>query len=232
MFDKERYSRHLMIGGFDEVHQERLTKSKVLVVGAGGLGAPIVQYLTSSGVGEIGIVEHDTVSLSNLQRQILFKEKHVGVSKGELTKQWVEDLNSSINCNLYDCWLNEDNVEQILTGYDLVIGATDNFNSRKLMDLTCCKLKIPYMHGSIMEFSGQVALFMPEQQIRYSDLFPMVDDDTVSHSIGVVGALPGVVGSIMAIEAIKYITGLGSTIAGKMILYDGLNSSQEIVSFD
>jgi len=222
--EKERYSRHLIIGGFGVESQEKLKCSSVLVIGAGGLGCPVIQYLVAAGVGKIGIVDADVVSLSNLQRQILYTEEEIGQSKANIAAIKMSKLNSSINIQVFDRFLTEELADQLFTEYDVVIGCADNFNSRYLIDTKSKQFKIPFVHGSIHEFEGQLCVFNYQGSGSYTDLFGMQPSEPVG-PIGVVGAIPGVIGSLMAMAAIKIITGIGSVNANRLLIYNALDNS-------
>lgn len=222
--EKERYDRHLQITDFDELRQLRLRQAKVLVVGAGGLGCPVIQYLVAAGVGYMGVVDGDVVSLSNLQRQILYAEDEVGDPKADLAADKMRRLNSSVHIEVYRQLLDESLAEKIFSGYDVVLGCTDNFRSRYLIDAFSKKHSIPFVHGSIHEFEGQLCVFNFQGGASYADVFG--DEPSASAKpVGVIGALPGIVGSLMAMEAIKIITGMGEVCSSKLMLFNALNNS-------
>lgn len=217
--EKERYNRHLIIPEIGEAGQEKLKSAKVLVIGAGGLGCPILLYLAAAGVGYIGIVDGDTVSCSNLQRQILFTEEEIGKSKAEIAGEKLRKLNSSVNIRIFPTFLDEALAEELFKEYDLVVGATDNFPSRYIIDRYTQKAGIPFVHGSILEFEGQVCVFNYRGSLSYSDLFP---DPTESSELplGVMGVLPGIIGSIMGAEVLKIITGIGEVLSNHLLIYN------------
>ncbi len=218
---KERYKRHILLEEVGEEGQEKLLQAKVLVVGAGGLGAPVLQYLTAAGIGCIGIVDADQVTLSNLQRQILYKEEHLGKDKVEVAQQTLNSLNSMVQIKTYKCFLTYENAEKIIADYDVVVGATDNFKSRVLIDTTTKKLSIPFVHASIGEFEGQVSVFNYKNGPSYQDLFPEVPDDN-NLIAGVMGYLPGVVGSLQVAEVLKIILESGGVLSGRLLVYNSL----------
>lgn len=227
---QERYSRHLILHEIGEQGQQKLLKAKVLVIGAGGLGAPILQYLVAAGIGTIGIVDADEVSLSNLQRQILYREEDVRKSKANIAKETLSRLNSDVNIIAYPFMLNQSNADEIISEYDVVVGATDNFESRILMDQITKIQRKPFVHGSIGEFEGQVSVFNYQGGPSYTNLYP----DTPESSdlpLGVMGVLPGVVGSLQAVEVIKIITEIGDVLSGKLLIYDALNCSFQKLTF-
>lgn len=227
---KERYNRHILLSEIGEKGQEKLLNAKVLVIGAGGLGAPVLQYLVAAGVGNIGIVDSDVVSLSNLQRQILYRENQIGLSKVEQSKKTLHQLNSDIKLDSFNCTLTENNAEELITKYDIIVGATDNFDSRKCIDIITKKQKKAFVHASIGEFEGQVSVFNFQNGPSYFDLFP----DTALESnlpLGVLGVLPGIIGSMQACEVIKIILGIGEILSGKLLVYDALTCNSQIINF-
>lgn len=227
---KERYNRHIILSEIGEEGQKKLLNAKVLVVGAGGLGAPILQYLVAAGVGNIGIVDADSVSLSNLQRQILYKEDQIGLSKAEQAKTTLNQLNSDVKISYYPFMLDDDNVHEIISKYDIVVGATDNFKSRKCIDKITKAQSKAFVHASIGEFEGQISVFNYKNGPSYSDLFP----DTPNESdlpLGVIGVLPGIIGSMQACETIKIILEIGEILSGKLLVYDALTHDTNIIQF-
>ena len=234
----KRYSRHLILPEIGVQGQEKLLESKVLVIGAGGLGAPVLQYLAAAGVGSIGIVDYDTVEESNLQRQVLFGTSSVGVRKSEASAKRIADLNPSIQITQYPEHLNSSNALQILGKYDLIIDGTDNFPTRYLVNDACVILGKPFIYGSIYRFEGQVSVFNlkagEERPPNYRDLFPEPPPPNMVPSCaegGVVGALPGIIGSIQASEAIKVITGSGKPLSGRLFILDALTMDTRIIKF-
>lgn len=226
---KERYSRHTILPEIGEGGQEKLLKTSVLVVGAGGLGAPILQYLVAAGIGTIGIVDSDVVSLSNLQRQILYRENEIGISKVEKAKETLEKLNSECTINTYPVILDESNAEEIISQYEIVVGATDNFSSRKCIDAVTKRQGKPFVHGSIQEFEGQVSVFNYKGSFSYSDLFPTTPEESAL-PIGVMGVLPGIIGSMQACEVIKIAVGIGEVLSGKLLVYNALNAQCNVLN--
>ena len=225
---KERYARHLILSKIGEDGQEKLLKARVLVVGAGGLGAPVLQYLVAAGVGNIGIVDADAVSVSNLQRQILYDESHIGLSKAKMSKERLNALNSDVQIATYPFILEEINADEIISNYDIVVGCTDNFESRLLIDNITKSQKKPFVHASIGEFEGQVAVFNYKGSISYQDLFGNVSNDA-NLPLGVMGILPGIIGSLQATEVIKIICGVGEVLSNKLLLYDALACEMQVV---
>ncbi len=227
---KERYNRHIVLPQIGMEGQKKLQAAKVLVVGAGGLGTPILQYLTGAGVGTLGIVDPDKVSLSNLQRQVLYNESQVGQGKASKAKEVLEKLNSEVTINAYEAVFDEKNAEELISSYDVIVGATDNFASRKCIDTYTKKLGKPFVHGSIGEFEGQVTVFNYKGGMAYSDLFPDTPEEE-GMPIGVMGVLPGIIGSIQAAETIKIIVGKGQVLAGRILVYDAMEARIEILNF-
>lgn len=228
-----RYSRHLVLPGFGEEAQLKLKKAKVLVVGAGGLGCPVLLYLTAAGVGEIGVIDFDEVSESNLQRQVLFTMDDLEKGKAESAVVRLSKLNPQITLNPIAQKLTSSNALEILKGYDLIIDATDNFPTRYLINDACVLLDIPLIYGSIFRYEGQVAIFNYKGSLNYRDLYPSppapgsVPD---CEQGGVLGVLAGIIGSIQASEAIKVITGIGAPLTGKLLILDSLTLETQIIS--
>jgi molybdopterin/thiamine biosynthesis adenylyltransferase len=228
--NKERYNRHIILPEIGEEGQQKLEKASVLVVGAGGLGAPILQYLVAAGIGRIGIVDADIVSLSNLQRQILYREQDLGLSKVQQAKATLQGLNAACQIDTYNVLLDEFNAEELIARYDIVVGATDSFASRLLIDKHTKNQRKPFVHGSICAFSGQVSVFNFDGGPSYTDLFPDTPQETML-PLGVMGVLPGIIGSMQACEVLKIILGIGDVLSGKLLLYDALKVKSEVISF-
>ena len=223
MVDMDRYARHISLPDVGIEGQRLINKSRILVIGAGGLGSPVLLYLAAAGVGEIGIIDDDIVDLSNLQRQIIHAESNIGTSKVESAKAQILSINSTIKVTTWNTRLSPDNAQEILTGWDIVIDGTDNIPTRYLVDDICKLNQIPWIYGSIYRFEGQASVFNFEGGPCYRDLFP---EPPPSNSIpscaegGVFGVLPGVIGSIQATEAIKIIINKGQSLSGKLLIYD------------
>lgn len=222
----DRYARHIMLRELGGAGQQRLRKAKVLVVGAGGLGSPVLQYLAAAGVGTIGVIDDDHVSLSNLQRQVLFDEEQLDMPKVFAAQIKLAALNPHIEIRPYNRRLDEDNAEELIAEYDLVLDGTDSFQTRSLVNRACVAQSVPLISGAISQWEGQVSLFHPQTGAPcYACIFPEEPAEGLAPSCaeaGVVGALPGIIGSIMAAEAIKHITGAGQTLAGEMLIFDAL----------
>ncbi len=225
---KNRYHRHLLLPEVGDEGQQKLLDAKVLMLGAGGLGSPSALYLAAAGVGTIGIVDMDVVDSSNLQRQILHNTDRIGERKVDSAKKTLTLINPDVNVVTYDARLGADNIMDILDGYDVVVDGADNFPSRYLLNDASVKLGIPVVHGSIFRFEGQVTVFDPHSGPTYRDLLPEPPPAHLAPSCaeaGVLGVLPGIVGSIQALETIKLILGLGDTLSGRLLAFDALDMS-------
>ena len=224
----ERYSRHLIIPGFGETAQRRLKNARVLVVGAGGLGSPVLLYLAAAGVGTLGIVDDDDVDVSNLQRQVIHGVSDVGSSKADSAARSIAELNPLVHVVLHREHLDNSNVLEIFAGYDLVVDGTDNFATRYLVNDAAEILGKPYVWGSILRFDGQVSVFWGLHGPTYRDLFPQAPPAGSVPSCaegGVLGVLCAQIGSVMATEAIKLVTGTGRTLLGRVLVFNALEMS-------
>ena len=220
---RNRYQRHVLLPEVGVEGQAKLLASKVLLLGAGGLGSPAAMYLAAAGVGTIGIVDMDVVDASNLQRQILHNLDRVGDRKVDSAKKTLTMLNPDVNVVTYDTRLSAENVMQILAGYDVIVDGADNFPSRYLLNDASVKLGIPVVHGSIFRFEGMVSVFHPILGPTYRDMVPEPPPAELAPSCaeaGVLGVLPGIVGSIQALEALKLILNLGESLIGKILAID------------
>jgi molybdopterin/thiamine biosynthesis adenylyltransferase/rhodanese-related sulfurtransferase len=220
-----RYSRHLIIPDVAMTGQKRLKNAKVLCVGAGGLGSPALLYLAAAGVGTLGIVEFDTVDESNLQRQIIHGQSDIGRSKAESARDSVNEINPLVKVILHDTRLDNDNVLEIFSQYDLIVDGTDNFATRYMVNDAAVLLDKPYVWGSIYRFDGQASVFWNKYGPNYRDLYPDPPPPGMVPSCaegGVLGVLCASIGSIMATEAIKVITGIGEPLVGRLMIYDAL----------
>ncbi len=225
---RDRYKRHLLLPEVGEAGQQRLLESKVLLLGAGGLGSHPAMYLAAAGVGTLGIVEMDVVDNSNLQRQILHNIDRVGDRKVDSAKKTLTLLNPDINVVGYDVRFGAENVLDILDGYDVVVDGTDNFPTRYLLNDAALIKRIPVVHGSIFRFEGQVTVFDPYVGPCYRCLLPEPPPPELAPSCaeaGVLGVLPGIIGSIQALEAIKLLLDLGDPLRGRLLAYDALEQS-------
>ncbi len=243
MLSKEeisRYNRHLILPGFGVQSQEKLKQSKVLVIGAGGLGCPVLLYLTAAGVGEIGIVDFDTVEESNLQRQVLFTVNDIGKPKAEVAAAKLSLQNQFIKFNTYSLRLENKSALAIFPEYDIIIDGTDNFATRYLVNDACVLLGKPLVHGAIYKFEGQVSVFNYTDRSgktgpSYRCLFPVppaAGSVANCSEIGVLGVLPGIIGTLQATEAIKLITGIGEPLSGKLMLFDALTMNSTLVKIN
>jgi len=229
---KERYSRHLLLPEVGEAGQLKLLDSKVLLIGAGGLGSPCALYLAAAGVGTLGLVDMDVVDRSNLQRQIIHTEARVGTSKVASARESIEQLNPDVKVVAYETRLDASNVEEIFSAYDVIIDGTDNLPTRYLVNDACVKMGKPNVHGAVYRFEGQLTVFWPASPENpsgcYRCMFPNPPDASAAPScseIGVLGILPGVMGLLQATEALKLLLNMGEPLLGKMLYYDALRSS-------
>jgi len=225
---RNRYSRHLLVNEVGEEGQLKLLDSKVLLLGAGGLGSPSALYLAAAGVGTIGIIDMDVVDESNLQRQILHNMDRIGERKVDSAKKTLTLLNPDVNVVSYDVRMGADNILDIIDGYDVIIDGADNFPSRYLLNDASLVKRIPVVHGSIFRFEGQATVFHPYVGPCYRCMIPEPPPAELAPSCaeaGVLGVLPGIIGSIQAMEAIKLLLGIGDTLAGRLLAYDALEES-------
>ena len=229
----KRYSRHLLIPEVGLEGQKKLKQSSVLLIGTGGLGSPVSMYLAAAGVGRIGLVDYDVVDYSNLQRQVIHGSSSLGVLKVESARQRLRDINPDIEITTYNEIFTSANAMQIAKDYDLLIDGTDNFPTRYLTNDVCVMLGIPNVYGSIYRFDGQVSVFDAADGPCYRCIFPEPPPPGLVPSCaegGVLGVLPGTVGTLQATEAIKLLLGIGSTLKGKMLLYNALDMSFDFIN--
>jgi sulfur-carrier protein adenylyltransferase/sulfurtransferase len=225
---RNRYARHLLLPEVGEKGQQKLLDSKVLMLGAGGLGSPSALYLAAAGIGEIGVIDMDVVDASNLQRQILHNMDRIGDRKVDSAKKTLTLLNPDVNVVTYDTRLGADNVLDIIDGYDLIVDGTDNFPTRYLLNDASLKKKIPVVFGAIFRFEGQVSIFDPYNGPCYRCMLPEPPPADMAPSCaeaGVLGVLPGIIGSLQAMEGIKHILGLGESLSGRLLTYDAMEQS-------
>jgi adenylyltransferase/sulfurtransferase len=219
--EKQRYHRHTLLAEFGVEGQEKLKASKVLVIGAGGLGCPALQYLCAAGVGTIGIVDDDVVDISNLQRQVLYTDQDIGKSKAETAAQKLRTQNPLISVNAYPLRLTSHNALELISEYDIVVDGSDNFPTRYLVNDACVMLKKPFVMGSIFKFEAQFSVFNCQGGPTYRCIYPNPpnsSDVPNCSQIGVLGVLPGIIGSYQANEAIKVLTGIGQPLSGKLVV--------------
>lgn len=217
----ERYARHLVLAEIGGPGQQALKRASVLVVGCGGVGGPAALYLAAAGVGRIGLIDHDTVALSNLQRQIQFESADIGQGKAETAARGLSALNPHVTVDVHAQAIDAANADDLIAGYDLVLDGTDDFAVRHLVNRACVAAGKPLVSGALGRWSGQVGVF--EGRPCYACMTPEAPTDAETCArVGVVGALAGVIGSMAALEAIKRITGAGEPLTGRLLIYDGL----------
>lgn len=228
---RERYARHLLMPDVGEAGQLKLLNSKVLLIGAGGLGSPSSYYLAAAGVGTIGMVDHDVVDQSNLQRQILHTEETVGLPKVESARRALLALNSKLNFVAHETHLDSSNVEEIFSGYDVIVDGTDNLATRYLINDACVKMGLPNVHAAVYRFEGQLTVFWPDYGPQhggcYRCMFPNPPPPEMAPSCaeaGVLGVMPGTVGLLQAVEVLKILLDIGEPLVGRMLHYDALGA--------
>ena len=234
-----RYSRHLNLPGFSQSEQLKLKAARVLVVGTGGLGAPVLQYLTAAGVGTIGLIDFDVVDVSNLQRQVLFSTHDVGKNKVEVAEKRLKALNPHVDLIVYNESLDSSNALEILKDFDIVADGTDNFPTRYLINDACVLLGKTNVHASVFRYEGQVSVFNypgnnDERGPNYRDLFPNPPAPEFVSSCaegGIIGVLPGIIGSMQALEIIKILIGKGQVLSGKVFIFDALSMNSRVLKF-
>lgn len=221
----ERYSRHIILKEIGVKGQKKLLNAKVLIIGAGGLGAPAAMYLAAAGVGTIGIADADEVDLSNLQRQIIHATEDVGKPKVQSAKETMNKMNPDVTVNTYHEFVSSENITELIGGYDFIIDGTDNFPAKFLINDACVMAKKPFSHAGIIRFKGQLMTYVPGEGPCYRCVFknpPPKDAVPTCKQAGVVGAMGGVIGSLQAMEAIKYITGTGDLLTGHLLTFDAI----------
>ncbi|MBV1866197.1 MAG: molybdopterin-synthase adenylyltransferase MoeB [Rhodobacteraceae bacterium] len=232
----ERYARHIVLREVGGAGQQKLRRARVLVVGAGGLGSPALMYLAAAGVGTIGVIDDDEVGLSNLQRQVLFKDDDIDKPKVFAAEVALKALNPHVDVLPYNRKLTADMAETLIGDFDLVLDGTDNFPTRAVVNRACVATKTPLISGAISQWEGQLSVFDPAHGAPcYACVFPDEPADGLAPSCaeaGVMGALPGVVGAMMAAEAIKLITGAGQVLRGEMLMYDALYSENRKITVE
>jgi molybdopterin-synthase adenylyltransferase len=223
----KRYARHIVLGEVGGAGQQKFKAARVLVIGAGGLGAPVALYLAAAGIGTLGIVDDDVVSLSNLQRQVIHTSDRVGEPKVESAKETLAGINPHVAVVTHQTRLTAENARDILSGYDIVADGSDNFTTRFLMADVCAALRIPLVTAAVGRFDGSVTVLKPYEGENpgYRDVFPAPPPDGILPTCaeaGILGALTGVIGSIQALEVLKLVAGIGEPLIGRLLLYDGL----------
>lgn len=224
----ERYSRQIILPDVGGKGQERLLSAKVLIIGAGGLGSPCALYLASAGIGKLGIVDSDKVELNNLQRQILHSTKDLGRPKVESAKDRLSGINQDVEIIAYNIRLTSDNILDIIKGYDVIVDGSDNFPTRYLVNDACILSCKPFSHGGIFRFDGQAMTILPGKSACYRCLFPEPPPPGLVPSCqeaGILGAVAGVIGTVQANEVLKYILGIGDLLAGRLLVFNALDSS-------
>jgi len=220
-----RYKRNIMLPDVGIKGQEKLLASKVLLVGAGGLGSPASLYLTAAGVGTLGLMDGDSVDITNLQRQILYKTKDIGYGKADTATQYLKALNPNVTINTYSERLTTTNAQEIIATYDFVLDCTDNYASKFLITDACHLANTPYSHAGISQFTGQLMTVLPGETACFRCLFqepPPEDLVPPPSATGVMGVLPGVIGSLQATEALKFLLGIGDSLTNTLMTYDAL----------
>ncbi|UDF04166.1 molybdopterin-synthase adenylyltransferase MoeB [Asticcacaulis sp. AND118] len=227
--DLDRYARHIVLKEIGGMGQRRLKAAKVLIVGLGGIGAPAALYLAAAGIGTLGLLDDDTVSLSNLQRQVLYATGDVGASKAEVAKARLSALNPAAALNLHSVRLTADNAAEIIGGYDIVLDGCDNFETRHLVNRICMAWGKTLVSGALGRFSGQVAVFRgaPCYHCFVPDIPP---DAETCERVGIVGALAGIIGAMCALEVVKLVAGAGEPLLGKLLIFDGLSMTSRVIA--
>ncbi len=230
----KQYNRHLILDKIGKEGQLKLKKAKVLVIGAGGLGCPVLQYLSAAGVGNIGIIDDDVVAQSNLQRQILYTINDIGLSKAKAAVKRLSALNPFIKFDVYQKKLSKENAIPLFKKYDIVVDGSDNFSTRYLANDAAILANKPLVYGAIFKFEGQVSVFNYKDSATYRCLYPTPpkpDESPNCSEIGVLGVLPGIIGSFQANETIKIICGIGNVLSNKLLLYNTLTMQQVTLSY-
>ncbi|WP_190808684.1 HesA/MoeB/ThiF family protein [Flagellimonas sp. S3867] len=231
---ESRYARQTILKDFGEAGQAKLTKAKVLVVGLGGLGLPVLQYLNAMGVGTLGLMDQDVVELHNLQRQILYAEHDLGKQKLDVVFQKLNEQNSSTTLIMHDSFLTKENALDTIRDYDVVVDATDNFPTRYLINDACVILDKPFVYGALHGFEGHVSVFNHLDGPTYRCLYPNMpspDEMPNCNENGVLGVVPGIIGTLQALEVVKILTGIGEVLSGKLLLFNGLNQHISKIGF-
>ncbi|MBZ9732103.1 molybdopterin-synthase adenylyltransferase MoeB [Mesorhizobium sp. CA18] len=237
----ERYARHIVLPEIGGPGQQRLKRARVLVIGAGGLGAPVLEYLAAAGVGTLGIVDDDTVSLSNLQRQVIHGSDTIGMAKTDSAREAIMRINPNVTVESHRLRLTEENAPALVARYDIVVDGSDNFETRYAVADACAGEKKPLVTAAVGRFDGSVTVLKPfeagadgKRNPSYRDLFPEAPPEGLVPSCavaGIVGALTGVIGTLEAMEAIKLIAGIGEPLIGRLLLYDGLTARFDTIRY-
>lgn len=233
--EKQRYQRQTSLEGFGTEAQQKLKNASVLVIGAGALGCPALNYLAAAGIGHIGIADGDSVSLSNLHRQVLYTTADIGRKKAEVARERLLAINPEISVTVFEEFLDKENVKRLFSPFDIIVDGTDNFPTRYLINDACVLWKKVNVHGSVIRFTGTVSVFNYQDGPNYRDLFPVPPTPEEAPSCaeaGVIGIIPSVIGSLQAMEVLKVVTGIGAPLAGKLLRYDLLTSKQQLLHFE
>jgi sulfur-carrier protein adenylyltransferase/sulfurtransferase len=232
--EQQRYSKQIILPEIGIEGQKKLQAAKVLVIGAGGLGCPVLQYLVAAGIGTIGIADGDKVEISNLQRQVLYTEGEVGQSKAVVAEKKLKALNPHVHFHVHAVFVDSSNALELMRGYDIIVDGSDNFATRYLVNDACVTLDKPMVSGAIYKYEGQVSVFNYQQGPTYRCIFPEppgVDESPNCAEIGVVASLPGIIGTIQANEVIKIITGIGEVLSGRLLVMDTLTMHTHTFQF-
>jgi adenylyltransferase/sulfurtransferase len=230
-----RYTRQTSLSSFGEDNQAKLSDNQVLIVGLGGLGLPVAQYLNAMGVGTLGLMDQDIVELHNLQRQVLYSEADIGKQKLDVTTKKLKEQNTTTIFKCFDFFLTINNALDIIKDFDVVVDATDNFATRYLINDACVMLNKPFVYGALHAFEGQVSVFNYKKGPTYRCLFPEIpkaNEIANCDENGILGVLPGIIGTLQALEVVKLITGVGEVLSGKLLLFDGLTQTTQKIAFN
>lgn len=231
--ETRRYARHLVLRDLGGAGQQKLKAARVLVIGAGGLGSPVIAYLAAAGVGTLGVVDDDSVALSNLQRQIVHRTDAIGAGKAESASAFVAALNPHVAFVAHPVRLDADNAGALFRNHDVVVDGSDSFETRRVVAGAAERARLPLVSGAVMAWDGQVTVFPPGGR-RFTDLYPVAPDEAdtpTCEMVGVLGAVTGVIGTLMAVEAVKIITGVGTPLSGRLLLYSGRDGRFTDVDF-
>lgn len=224
----KRYDRHILLKEFGVAGQERIANARVLVIGSGGLGSPAILYLAAAGVGTLGIADGDVIDLSNLQRQIIHSTPDLHRSKAQSAKNRIQNLNPEVKVNLFEVFVTAANIVDIISDYDFVVDGTDNYGSKFLINDACVLTGKPFVHAGILAFQGQLLTVIPHKTPCYRCVFaepPPPGTVPSCNQVGVLGTVPGVLGTMQAAECIKYVLGIGTLATGKLMVYDALHNT-------
>jgi len=229
--ERSRYQRHIILGEIGEKGQEKIRKSKVFVAGAGGLGCPVIQYLTATGVGKIGIMDDDKIDASNLQRQVLYGTNDLGRHKSVVAAQLMREMNSNVDFEIFNARIDYGNALAIVGSYDILVDCTDNFKARYVLNDAAVLSGKPLVHASVFKYQGQLSVFNYKQGPSYRCLFPLPDETMSDNTdiLGIYSIIPGILGLLQANEVIKIITGSGEVLSGKLLLYNAFTNQTSFI---